>query len=95
LAHAVCGRVGAPQALLAHVVSAVGVVFHCERREWVFARDFLRLGTATVLLLRLGTAVYGFGRRTSYAVQLLLGAAKLLLQRRPARVDLLVAVVLR
>jgi len=31
---------------LEQVVSAVGVVFHCERRARVFERDFFRLGTA-------------------------------------------------
>lgn len=34
-----------------HVVSVGALVFHCERRERVLLRDFLRFGTATYFSL--------------------------------------------
>ena len=48
------------------MVSAVGVVFHIERREWVFARDFLRLGTATVVSYGLLLMVCAYAGGTPY-----------------------------
>lgn len=46
-----CGGFGRRQARLEHSVRVGAVVFHWARRERVFDRDILRLGTATLLVL--------------------------------------------
>jgi hypothetical protein len=51
-----CGGLGRRQARLEHSASVGAVVFHWARRERVFDRDILRLGTATLLVLLFGSA---------------------------------------
>jgi hypothetical protein len=49
LEHAVCGSLGWPQARLGQVTRVGALVFHCERRARVLARDIFRFGTATAI----------------------------------------------
>ncbi len=51
-----CGGFGCRQARFEHAARAGAVVFHWARREWVFDRDILRLGTATLLVLLFASA---------------------------------------
>ena len=51
-----CGGFGRRQARLEHSARVGAAVFHWARRERVFDRDILRLGTATLLVLLFGSA---------------------------------------
>src|SRR5439155_26178513 len=44
---AICGGLGLRHARFEHSTRCGALVFHCDRRERVFERDILRLGTAT------------------------------------------------
>jgi hypothetical protein len=46
-----CGGFGCRQARFEHAARVGTPVFHWDRRERVFDRDILRLGTATLLVL--------------------------------------------
>lgn len=46
-----CGGFGCWQARFEQAARVGAVAFHWDRREWVFDRDILRLGTATLLVL--------------------------------------------
>ena len=54
--HSMCGGFGRRQARLEHSARVGAAVFHWARRERVFDRDILRLGTATLLVLLFGSA---------------------------------------
>ena len=57
---AACGNFGALQ--FGHVTVAIGVVFHCERRERVLLRDIFLLGTATIFSF-LYFSLFGYSTR--------------------------------
>ena len=44
-----CGSLGWPQARLGQLTRVGALVFHCERRARVLARDIFRFGTATAI----------------------------------------------
>lgn len=51
-----CGGFGCRQARLEHAARVGADAFHWDRLEWVFDRDILRLGTATLLVLLFASA---------------------------------------
>jgi hypothetical protein len=51
-----CGGFGCRQARFEHAARVGAVVFQWARRERVFDRDILRLGTATLLVLLFASA---------------------------------------
>lgn len=53
---ATCGGFGCRQARFEHAARVGAVAFHWARREWVFDRDILRFGTATLVVLLFATA---------------------------------------